>query len=54
MLHSKLTDATTFYLFIYSFICAYNVWVISPHFRQPPTLPPQPLTTRQKLFCPYL
>jgi hypothetical protein len=43
------------------FICAYNVWVIPPHFPHPfpdlplpLPLPPYPLATRQKLFCPYL
>jgi hypothetical protein len=42
------------------FIWAYNVWVISPPFPNPLPflcplpLPPYSLTTRQKLFCPYL
>jgi hypothetical protein len=36
-----------FYLFIYLlFICAYNVWVISP-----PSLSPHPLDTQKKLFA---
>jgi hypothetical protein len=44
-------------IFFIIFICAYNVWVISPPFPPPPPLfspYPQPLATRQKLFCPYL
>jgi hypothetical protein len=50
-----------FFLIFLLFICAYNVWVISPLFLPPPNLPPHslpyptlPLATRQKLFCPYL
>jgi hypothetical protein len=49
-----------FFSFFIIFICAYNVWVISPHSPTPSltllTLPspPYPLATRQKLFCPYL
>jgi hypothetical protein len=46
---------------IFLFICAYNVWVISPSCPPPPlpyllplSLPPDPLNTQQKLFCPYL
>jgi hypothetical protein len=31
---------TVFFYFFYS--CAYNVWVISPHFPPPPPLPPLP------------
>jgi hypothetical protein len=48
--------------FFLLFICAYNVWVISPPSPlPPPSLPPllppsnpYSLATRQKLFCPYL
>jgi hypothetical protein len=36
------------------FICAYNVWVISPPFPLPLSLPLYPLATRRKLFYPYL
>jgi hypothetical protein len=39
--------------FFHLFICAYNVWVISP--LKPSLLPcPHSLASRQKLFCPYL
>jgi hypothetical protein len=43
-----------FILFFIIFIRAYNVWVISPSLHLLPPLPPQPLATRQKRFCPYL
>jgi hypothetical protein len=37
---------------IHLLTCAYIVWVISPLCPPSSTLPP--LTSRQKLFCPYL
>jgi hypothetical protein len=47
--------------FFHLFISAYNVWAISPTYLLPPPstphslpLPPYRLTSRQKLFCPYL
>jgi hypothetical protein len=50
-----------FFGFFYLFICAYNVWAISPRYSLPPPSPPQtslspttPLASRQNLFCPYL
>jgi hypothetical protein len=58
--------APPFFLFltfiVLLFICTYNTWVISPpcphplpyHPLRPLSLPPHPLDTRQKLFCPYL
>jgi hypothetical protein len=53
--------AKAFFLIFILFICAYIVWVISPPSPHPLLYPPNslpypplPLTTRQKLFCPYL
>jgi hypothetical protein len=48
--HSNRSEVESFLIFI-SFICAYNVWVISFPF---PLSSPLPLASWQKLFCPYL
>jgi hypothetical protein len=44
--YSELRDDFLFLLFsfiYFLFICTYNVWVISPPFPQPPSLPPHSL-----------
>jgi hypothetical protein len=44
----------SFFIFIFIlFICAYNVWVISPPLPPPPPLPPgfDPCATQKRMHC---
>jgi hypothetical protein len=60
-MYSLCSTQTPFLFFFLLFICAYNVWVISPpsphhlpYLPGPLPLLPYPLAIRQKLFFSYL